>query len=306
MKNIHHVSSGKFVRRSLIAAMLLAATGAFAHDEVSADFGGHALGNQFDFVDATAAKWPSNTLSYYYNPANAPASITQAMMESTIKAAMARWSNVCNINFSYKGITSRAVNLDTNDGVPVIGWGQLTGTRAAFGGYTNFWWNGSTMVDANMVINTQPSAPGVPFSAALIGQLEGLITHEVGHMLAIQHSNVQNSIMYATPYNSLTFQRTLRGDDVAACVKTYGTSAQSQANRVMNWAEVTLPTYFAPGVGYSTDVGGNQVRTYTASKSAIGISDSTGQVAVTLAGWPAPLVAGTVAGFMPGVVAAGF
>jgi hypothetical protein len=250
----------------------------FAQDYSAVDYAGHKepspswmLGNG----GALNAKWPGGALTWYYNPAGQPADLSTDQIVATIQRAMGRWSDVCNIAFHYQGLTSAAPNLDATfnftDRIPVVGWGPLTGLRAQFAGYTNWWYsNSGSMVDADMVINTTASQP---FNASRLFELEGLYVHEVGHMLGIQHSDVVRSVMYANPYHSYEFQRTLRGDDAAACAHIYGASAQVNTNRVFNWAEVTYEQFFAPVGGVSGELAGYLYRYYPDTRSYLGSKD---------------------------------
>jgi hypothetical protein len=46
--------------------------------------------------------------------------------------------------------------------------------------------------------------------------------HEVAHTFGLAHSDDPTSIMFANPYNTAAYERTLQGDDVAACADLYG------------------------------------------------------------------------------------
>ena len=120
---------------------------------------------------------------------------------------------MCNLTFTYLGTTSAVPNVrstsDTIDQTNVVGWGLLTAEMAGYGAYTKWWYNGSHfLIDADVVINTAYNWT--------LQNVESIMTHELGHFIGLNHSNVQASVMFANPYNSYSYQRTLRGDD--ACV----------------------------------------------------------------------------------------
>ena len=71
--------------------------------------------------------------------------------------------------------------------------------------------------------------------------VDTVMTHELGHAIGLNHSNLQASVMFANPYNSYEYQRTLRGDYANGCAALYGVSANSESNRALNWAEQTYP-----------------------------------------------------------------
>jgi predicted Zn-dependent protease len=264
----------------LIAAALQLATQAARADNAVADYSGHLWSDgQFQYLlDPGKALWPNATVNWYYNPSGQPADLSTAQIVEQIQNAARKWENVCNVRFNYLGTTVARPNLDatfsTVDKIPVIGWGPLTGSRAGFRAYTSFWYStssrGAQMIDVDMVINTASSPP---FTASSLGDLGALLTHETGHMLGIDHSDKQTSVMYANPYNSFAFQRTLRGDDVAACAALYGYAGQADANRLFNWAEQVYPSLFAPaGVG-SVDGYGFQYRHYAGTGSYVGVQN---------------------------------
>jgi len=286
----------------------------FAPGATAVDYSGHGEPVRSGFAwtlgngGTVNAKWPGGLLKWFYRPTGQPADLTTDQVVAAIQRAMVRWSDVCNIAFSYQGTTSNKPNLnatyDTTDRVPVIGWDTLTGFRAQLGGYTSWWYlNSGSMIDTDFVINTAVWNVGQPFSAARLFDLEGLFVHEVGHMLAIEHSDAAQSVMYATPYNSYKFQNTLRGDDVAACVQMYGASFRSDTNRVFNWAEVTYEQFFAPVGGVSAEYAGYLYRYYSNTDSYVGFKDGT--LYVLLPGSEITPV-GVQADFLPTAVNDGF
>lgn len=261
-----------------LALGLLLFGGTFAHAEE--DFSAHEVPPDGPIVryvtDSQRPLWPGGVIDYYYNPAGQPTDISTATMEALIQTAARKWENLCNVRFNYLGTTTAAPNLNatfsTIDRRSVIGWGALTGSKAGFDGYTAWWYqftSGSPqLVDADVVINTTGNTR---FSARNLGSLASLMTHEMGHMLALQHSDQQQSVMYANPYNPYSFQATLRGDDAAACASLYGASAQAGANRVFNWAEQTLPQLFAPTGAASVDGFGFHYRQFSGTGSYLGL-----------------------------------
>ena len=258
---------------------LLLATTAISAETSAPDYQGQAQTSERktpQFVlSSTRPLWPNAQINYYYNPDNQPAGITTADMEGLLQTAARKWENVCNVRFSYRGTTTARPDLnatfETTDRLNVVGWDLLTGTQAQFSGYVSWWYQnqGNAMIDADMVLNT---SMGGQFVRNKNG-LGALLTHEMGHMLAINHSNVQQSVMFAEPYNTLNFQATLRGDDAAACKSLYGASTKADANRVLNWAEQSFTPFLSPVGSASQDLEGYHYRFYTGSNSYIAERD---------------------------------
>lgn len=211
--------------------------------------------------------WSGGNVAWNYNPQNQPANLTTTEVLNAINTAIARWQGMCNLSFTYLGLTSAVPDVrstvSTIDQINVFGWGQLTDSMAVYGAYTKWWYDGNhAMLDADVVINT-----AFPWTAQ---DVESIMTHELGHVLGLNHSNVQASVMFATPYNSYSYQRTLRGDDANACAALYGVSANADSNRAMNWAEQTFPQLLSPGPATSAVYDGYYYRYYPATNTYVG------------------------------------
>lgn len=214
--------------------------------------------------------WHEGKVAWYYNPANQPAHLSTADVVNAIKTAANRWAGMCNLTFTFMGLTTKAANVRSTagsiDGSNVFGWGVLTDEMAGYGAYTKWWYDANqSMVDADVVLNTLTSWS--------ISQVESIMTHEIGHVIGLNHSNVQASVMYASPYNSFSYQRTLRGDDAKGCAALYGASAEAQSNRAMNWAEQTYPLYFSPSPATSGTYEGYYYRHYPGTNHYLGTKD---------------------------------
>jgi len=204
---------------------------------------------------------------WYYNPANQPAYLTTTDVLSAINTAAARWSAMCKLTFTYMGTTTAVPNVrstySTIDRVSVVGWGELTNEMAIYGAYTKWWFDASHAIsDADIVINTARTWT--------LQNVEAIMTHELGHFIGLVHSNVQASVMFANPYNSYNYQRTLRGDDANACAALYGASPNAESNRAMNWAEQTYPQLFTPSPAPSGSYAGYNYRYYSGTQTYLG------------------------------------
>ena len=263
----------------LVALAGLSAPRAFAGevDPAQADFDGRTSTQVAPRFVLPAARplWPNAQINYYYNPQDQPAGLTPTEMEGLLKTAARKWENVCNVRFNYLGTTTvrpdLAATFETTDRLNVVGWELLTGNKAQFSGYVSWWYQnqGNALIDADMVINTNSGAQFARDKPSL----GALLTHEMGHMLAINHSNVQQSVMFANPYNDYTYQATLRGDDATACTTLYGPSLKTSTNRVFNWAEQSFTQFLSPVGAASQDLDGYHYRFYAGSNSYLAERD---------------------------------
>jgi chitinase len=211
---------------SLVVALVLAGFcgTAAAEPRVSplADGGVHtfdeAVTTKYQLFNAPAGiTHAGGVMSWSYNDANRPASITKASVIAQIQASMAKWSAVCKITFVQGADTTNG--FSSSDGVNVIGWDATnTVITAPTTGITTDAWNGSnTIVDADIRLNAAYTATYSPFS-----NFDATVTHEVGHAIGLQHSDVANQVMSGPPLTSYDGLSALGADDIAGCVHLYG------------------------------------------------------------------------------------
>ncbi len=207
--------------------------------------------------------WSGRTVRWRYNDASRPSSIVASASAAVarIQAAMGRWSAVCNIQFVYDGTTTSAASLatSTRDGVNVIAWGTLSGntTGVTYAGASGFTGSAFTLDEADMVINAQFNP-----------NLDSTLSHEVGHMLGLKHSDQEGAVMSgpnvapdpSTTYTSLTV---LQPDDVAGCRSLYGAPTGTPSAPVASSSANSLA--FAETIVGSSAIGQSVTLTNTGS-----------------------------------------
>lgn len=245
-------------------------------------------------------RWIGGQIDWYYNPTNQPADLSTADVINAIKTAAARWVGMCNVGFNYMGLTTVPPNVrstsSTVDMMNVFGWGQLTNELAQYGAYTVWWYdNNRSIFDTDVVINTSYRWS--------LQDVESVMTHELGHVLGLNHSNLQASVMFANPYNNYEYQRTLRGDDANACAVLYTASANAASNRALNWAEQTYPELLTPHPSASGTFEGYYYRYYPTTNTYVGTKNGN---AYLMGGDQVIRDQGTLSGFTGLVNGAGF
>ena len=220
-------------------------------------------------LGASSQRWTTGQVDWYYNPINQPLDLSTSAVLNAIQTAAARWSGMCNVTFNYRGMTSTPPNMygdaTTVEGANVFGWGVLQGDDAFYSGLTKSWFVGESYVDSDIMMNT--------LQTWTIDEVEAIMTHELGHAIGLMHSDQFASVMFADPYHSARYMRTLRGDDAEGCAKLYGAAATARANRTLNWAEAAYPQYLSPSPAASGTFSGYNYRYYLGTNSYAGTRD---------------------------------
>jgi len=255
------------MQKLICVALLLAAT-AQAQDFIQARMPGDR--EQPSYVLGSSSQyWPAGQVSWYYNPAGQPANLTTQAVVNAIKLAASRWSGMCNVTYNYLGLTTVPPNLNGDssmvDQINVIGWDYLLNDQAQYAALTKTWWIGSRIIDADVVMNR--------FEPWTVSDLQAIMTHELGHVLGIDHSDVAESVMFAAPYHTLGYMQVLRGDDANACAVSYGAASTAESNRAFNWAESAYAQYLSPGPAASGTTSGYYYRYYPGTNSYVGTKD---------------------------------
>ncbi|MEO7255876.1 MAG: matrixin family metalloprotease [Casimicrobium sp.] len=218
-----------------------------------------ASGDESKFVTYGWLGWSPKVIHWLYNDANRPAglSATPSAAVASIQSAMSKWTAACNIQFVYDGATSAGPSLSglnfnggggTRDGLNVIAWGS--------GGNLSGNTTGITFVSA--------SSSGGPFrldegdiaiNYAFNPNLDVTLVHEVGHLIGLNHSDVQNAVMSGPPLTSYVSLSALTADDIAGCQNLYGppvSTARTITGSITNGGGIAGVTFCArPSAGVS-------------------------------------------------------
>jgi hypothetical protein len=173
---------------------------------------------------ATFAKWGSNSVVFYVNPANAD--VDPGVAEAAVQAGMTAWNTEGSSAFKY--LYGGRVN-DTSTGYDsrnVVVFRNATSGSALATTYS--WWSGTTLVDSDIIFwdaayTFVAGADGCSGAA----YIEDVATHELGHALGLNHSGDTAATMYPSYSWCSQEMRTLGADDVAGIQSLYGRSTTS-------------------------------------------------------------------------------
>ena len=139
------------------------------------------------------ASWPGGVYQWWFNPLNVQVDLAVEDVLDAFKTAAARWSQMCNIDFQYMGITTVLPDARFDfrpDRINV--WGFSFDYIMAGFAPTAVVGTGD-IVDADILLSASKVWD--------LEQIKSIMTHEIGHGLGLGHSDVQSAIMSANTYH---------------------------------------------------------------------------------------------------------
>ena len=209
--------------------------------------------DSFEFEPSTQTarkiKWPRKTIEVSLSTSlmSPGANIKpDSDVVGAARRALARWSSLSNINFIVTWSQATSISpADAGDGVNLLTVASTpeneTFNSAATTGRTRVFFDPETgnIAEADISINPRPkSEDGTELQFSTDGtpgtyDLEATFTHEIGHLLGLDHSAVLSSTMQARQAYNGTFglpaltERTLSEDDRQKVISLYGSKQTS-------------------------------------------------------------------------------
>lgn len=183
------------------------------------------------FTPAGASvKWATVPVGWVYNH-NGFQQISSQQMLLILQSSFQKWeSPACSaLRFSYGGTTASGWN--TNDGQNVLVWNAnipdpnfpnaLALTIPTYNNTTGAYLDADIIFNGSYPWSTQPSSQQY--------DIEGTSTHEIGHLLGLDHSQTSGSTMFPTASPGVCSCRTLKQDDIDGVCTIYPSGSSSSS-----------------------------------------------------------------------------
>lgn len=186
----------------------------------------------FDPAIPTSSFNPASRAIRFYLGSNGWSSTNTAAELNATRAAFAQWQAVSGsvLRFEEGGAVPPGTDANTTDGTNVVFWAKdslfVNGGRDYIGGtmgvtYTRL--QGEFLAEADIVLNgiqyrwfTDPTKPDNNAQFA-----EGIILHEIGHLLGLAHSPIGAATLFARGDSGVNLQAGLSPDEFAAVHALY-------------------------------------------------------------------------------------
>jgi hypothetical protein len=192
-------------------------------------------------------KWPGKTIRISLSTSlGSPSSAVNPGSDvmGAVRRALSRWATVANIRFEEVESNVQSISpVSGGDGISLITIAETPENLSIFGSghnpaRTRVFYDPETgeIYEADIAINPRATAgDGTPLQFSTDGtpgtyDLESTLTHEIGHLLGLEHSSVIGSTMQAHQGVNGTYklpaftERTLSEDDRARVLSLYGPS----------------------------------------------------------------------------------
>lgn len=178
-------------------------------------------------VGKTALNWEYQ-VKFKYDHTGAPFGVSESQMLSMIKNASDVWEKACGVKFKMDGTIrsdyiSAQSDVTSRQNFGIIRWTEMGGDKL---GQAHLGGKNGPVGDFIMDINSNlfESSKGKVNTESL----QAVLTHELGHVLGLDHSRLSASVMH---FQQKTFNKDLNEGDTQMCVDTVSEWSKNPANK---------------------------------------------------------------------------
>jgi hypothetical protein len=223
-------------------------------------------------------KWPTSNVTWVLD-ATQGSNVTGARSLSTVmQASFDAWDAVSTANVAFARGADAVSSINAGDNINVVKVNlspaaYVTAAGSALGlTLTNYSLVTGAILDADIIFDptisysTDTVTPGTHYD------LQSVATHEIGHMLGLDHSTVLSATMFPRVSAGVSLPRALSSDDIAGVSSIYPTASFLTRGSISGTVRLTSNASVYGAVVVAVDANGQP--------AAHGVTDPSGHYAI--------------------------